>query len=515
MPPHRHSGHLHSSGHDTPPRRDNRHPDHRDRQNHNSRESGNCPAPFLERLLVGLTLAYLVWLPLPLGSNRDWAVGVLVTGAGLLGFLYGVLLWRHPPRSRPRDPQAPHLAASLLHPAQRAALPLLACLLATQAWVAVQWLAGLTLDVGQTFQYLMLGISYSLLFWLVVSLFGTRERLKILLWTLVLSGTFQAFFGAFMTLSHIEWLFLTPKEFGQGNATGTFVNRNHLAGYLEMTLGLGIGLLLALRDKRPFEWIHVLELLLGAKARLRLALVIMVIGLVMTHSRGGNSAFFASLLMVGALFGWIEKEHRLRNGLILASILLIDVLIVSQYFGLEALKDRLVNTQVSVTRVQGQLQLNVDDLRQYVYRDAIPLARDRPLIGQGAGSFESVFPQYAGPELVLNFDHAHNDYLEFFIEYGLLGSLPLAAFVLLALWHALRPLLQRAGAFRSGTGFGAAMALLALLIHSATDFNLQIPANAATFVVVAAIAVLAGQHCAPRRPARPQDGGAAFRPARQ
>lgn len=449
------------------------------------------PAPFLERLTVALTLAFLVWLPLPLGSNRDWAVGVLVAGTGLLGFLYGLLLWRHPPRE--------------LHHAQKAALPMLACLLATQLWVAVQWLAGLTMDVGQTFQYLMLGISYSLLFWLVASLFGTRDRLKLLLWTLVISGTFQAFYGAFMTLSGIEWLFLTPKEFGKGNATGTFVNRNHLAGYLELTLSLGIGLLLALRDKRPFEWTHLLETLLGPKARLRLALVIMVIGLVMTHSRGGNSAFFASLLIVGAVYGWLEKEHRLRNGLILASILVVDVLIVSQYFGLEALKDRLANTHVAVTRVDGQLQVNVDDLRQYVYRDALPLAKDRPLIGQGAGSFESVFQQYAGPELAsAYFDHAHNDYLQFWIEYGLLGSLPLALFLVLAVRQALRPLLQRQGTFRSGVGFGAALALLALAIHSATDFNLQIPANAATLVVVAAIAVLAGQHSAPRRRGEPR-----------
>lgn len=470
MPPH---APRHSREHDrhSPPGR-------------HSRDSGNPPAPRLERLTVGLTLAWLVWLPLPLGSNRDWAIGVLVAWAGLLGLLYGLNLWRQP---------APQLSA-----AQQAALPLLACLLAAQAWVAVQWLGGLTLDVGQTFQYLMLGLSYTLVFWLVVSLFATRARLQMLLWTLVLSGAFQAFYGAFMTLSGIEWLFLTPKQFGQGNATGTFVNRNHLAGYLAMTLGLGIGLLLALRDKRPFEWIHVLELLLGPKARLRLALVIMVIGLVMTHSRGGNAAFVGSLLALGAVYGWVEKEHRLRNGLILASLLVIDVLIVSQYFGLERLTQRVLATQVEVTQSAGAVTVDINDLRDEVARDALPLALDRPFIGQGAGSFESVFPQYAGPDIKGHADHAHNDYLQFWIEYGALGLLPLAAFVLLALWQALRPLLRREGAFRSGVGFGAGMALTALLIHSFTDFNLQIPANAATFVVVAAMAVLAGQHSAPR-----------------
>ena len=52
--------------------------------------------------------------------------------------------------------------------------------------------------------------------------------------------------------------------------------------------------------------------------------------------------------------------------------------------------------------------------------------------------------------------------------------------------------------YRSGVGFGAAMGIIALLIHSSTDFNLQIPANAATLVVLCAIAVLAGSHSKPR-----------------
>ena len=39
-----------------------------------------------------------------------------------------------------------------------------------------------------------------------------------------------------------------------------------------------------------------------------------------------------------------------------------------------------------------------------------------------------------------------------------------------------------------GLGCGVLMAIVALLIHSAVDFNLQIPANAATFVVILAMA---------------------------
>lgn len=441
----------------------------------------------LERVCVGAALAILMWLPLPHGSNLDWATGALVLMVGGLGILWALV--------RLIDPSAQQRQAATL----KAGVPLLVLLLTSQLWVAVQWLGGLTMDVGETFRYFMLGLAYCLLFMVIVSLFHTRKRLTLLLAALVVSGTLQGFWGTLMTLSGTEWLLVGPKDSYIGVATGTFVNRNHLAGYLEMALACGIGLLLALRDGKAFNWTNLIELLLGPKARLRLALVIMVIALVMTRSRMGNAAFFASLLLTGGLFVLVEKEKRLRNSLILASLVLIDVLVISQYFGLERLKDRLLETRLNDVVVNGEVVQQANEVRDDVFGYAIPLLQERPLTGQGAGSFEAVFPKYPGDDIRLHFDHAHNDFLQFAIEFGLLGLLPLATFVLLALWQALRELWRRQSTYRSGVGFGAAMGLMALLVHSSTDFNLQIPANAATFVVLGAIAVLAGHHRSPRR----------------
>lgn len=433
----------------------------------------------LERFLTAAVLVLLIGLPLPLGSNRDWSMGLFVALIGLLAGLWGFALLRN---------------ALPVSKALKPALPMFALLLLAQAWVAVQWLGGLTVDVGATFQYLLLGIAYSLLFLLIVSLFHNRQRLILLLSVLVISGTFQAFYGAFMTLSGSQGL-LASLGFGHsGVASGTYVNRNHLAGYLEMTLACGIGLLLALRDGQPFRWVNLLEMLMGPKARLRLALVVMVIALVMTRSRMGNMAFFASLMVVGAVFILLSREHRLRNGLILASIILIDMLVISQYFGFEQLKDRLVDTRLNDVVVEGQVVQQANEIRDDVFAYTLPLMMDKLVTGQGAGSFEAVFPKYAGEDVRNHFDHAHNDYIQFAIEYGLIGGLPLAAFVLLALWRALQALWRRDSLFRSGVGFGAAMGIIAIGIHSSTDFNLQIPANAATFVTLCAIAVLANQH---------------------
>ncbi|MBR9884889.1 MAG: O-antigen ligase family protein [Oceanospirillales bacterium] len=433
----------------------------------------------LESTLIFFTLALLIWLPLPIGSNSDWAKALFCIVATLLTGCWAFMQLNK---------------ATTYNRALKPALPLFMLLLATQVWVALQWALGITADSGSTLQNLMLGLGYSFLFILVVGLFHTRKRLTLLISVLLVSGTLQAFYGTLMTLSGLEWLLFKPKEYYLGVATGTYVNRNHLAGYLVMTLGLGIGLLMALRDGAPLHWRNLLEMLMGPKARLRLALVIMVIALVMTRSRMGNTAFFASLLVIGGIFVLLNKEHRVRNSLILASLILIDVLVISQFFGLDRLKDRLINTRVENVVENGEVVARKNEVRLDVFEYGWDQFIEKPMTGFGAGSFESSFQSHPGPEIQLHFDHAHNDYLQFAIEYGMIGWLILGLFVIGALRHALKALWHRESWYRSGIGFGASMAMLGILIHSATDFNLQIPANAATFVTVAAIAVLAGNH---------------------
>ena len=53
-----------------------------------------------ERLLVGLVICVLVGLPLPLGSNRDWAIGIFVAVLGAIGLGCAIV------RSRQRAPRA-------------------------------------------------------------------------------------------------------------------------------------------------------------------------------------------------------------------------------------------------------------------------------------------------------------------------------------------------------------------------------------------------------------------------
>jgi O-antigen ligase len=87
--------------------------------------------------------------------------------------------------------------------------------------------------------------------------------------------------------------------------------------------------------------------------------------------------------------------------------------------------------------------------------------------------------------------HAHNDYLEFAAELGLFATAALIAFVGLALYNAFKVQRQNHTALCKGAGFAVTMTILWAAIHSITDFNLQMPANALTFVTILALAYVA------------------------
>jgi O-antigen ligase len=340
----------------------------------------------------------------------------------------------------------------------------------------------LSLNLYATRVSVLKTLCYFLLFCLTLLLVDDKPRVKLLAQTLILSGALQAAYGSLMMLSGLEYGFFFEKEHYRGVATGTFVNRNHLAGYLEMCLAVGIGLMLAeLSDGAATNWRErarrVLQTLLSNKARVRLALVIMVIGLVLTHSRMGNTAFFISMMLTGMFYLLFVRRITRGSLIFFASLLIIDLLVVGNFFGIEKVAERLQQTSVG------------SEQRDEVARDTLVIVRDYPLTGTGAGSYYSTYPMYDTGKVGFSFyRHAHNDYLEFASEFGLVAFALLGFCVLVSLWQAVRAQLKRRSRLMQGMGFAATMAIVALLIHSTVDFNLQIPANAGTFMVILALA---------------------------
>jgi len=363
----------------------------------------------------------------------------------------------------------------------------IAALLLCQLWVFIntfclpQSLGG-SLDPTRSAQQLIHGMALTGVFCLTLLLLRSRRRIKILIYTLVISGLCQAVYGSLMTLSGVEYVLFLPKEHYRGLATGTFINRNHLAGYLELCLSVGIGFMMAsLNDKSSQSWRDVsrrlLSGLLGVKARVRISLVIMVAALVMTHSRMGNTAFFASLSITGFIALVLSRHASRATVILLVSLIIIDLAVVGTFFGMEKVVNRIENTTLNT--------MSRDEVNIY----ALELLKDNLWTGTGAGSFYGVFPEYRQEDVGLTyFNHAHNDYMQFAVEFGLIGFMPLLLVVMTTFIVALRAQRQRRDSLMRGLSFSSMMAIIAFGIHSTVDFNLQIPANAATFMVLLALA---------------------------
>lgn len=452
----------------------------------------NTPSRQPDSWLFLALCTLLLWAPLPLGSNRPWSSAILQV---LTGLIAGCLCWL--------------LAQQRLQPSTtlKKSWPAIALFFAIPLWSFVQLLPmtqpdfhPISLDINATLFKLQKSLCYALLFTISLQLVNTGERLRTIAMIIVASGLFEASYAVLTVLGGSDFDILRIRQVGQhnGDASGTFVNRNHFAGYIEMCLAVGIGLLISTfkENNSDANWRErareLLRALLGEKIRLRLFLVAMVIALVMTHSRMGNSAFFASM-GISATIGYLLYRQTSRSMVILfGSMILIDVFIVSAWFGLDKLANRIEQTQMN------------NEVRLDINANAWIWFKEHWLTGSGAGSFISMFPRYRTNDVIGFFDFAHNDYLQILGEYGLLGASLFAAIALYALWTSLQAQRVRRTALLRGMSFAAMMGLISLLIHSSVDFNLHIPANAALLTMLCSFAFIARHLKQPSKASRPQ-----------
>ncbi|RYD70134.1 MAG: hypothetical protein EOP84_27200, partial [Verrucomicrobiaceae bacterium] len=154
------------------------------------------------------------------------------------------------------------------------------------------------------------------------------------------------------------------------------------------------------------------------------------------------------------------------------------------------------------------------NMRLLLWKASFQQLAINPIFGTGSGTYYYYGRQFRS-ELVQNDPvHVHNDYLELLCEYGWVGVG--FAFLFLAvhffygwrgLWEIIRLKLKPAWCANSNElalTIGALSSLSALLVHSAMDFNLHIPAN--TVFVGALFGLLAQPGPSGRDESRPSYG---------
>jgi O-antigen ligase len=335
-------------------------------------------------------------------------------------------------------------------------------------------------------------IAYALAF-LVGHKLAVRGRGSILLRTLVIVGLFEACYGLVQYLAGWQYIFTYRKVFGIDDATGTYINHNHFAGLLEMVLPFVLAGVLFRRPQRAE--LGVKRKLLAAissesSSRLlsqAMVFAVLCLALVFSRSRMGIAAGVSGLLLVGGLH--ILRRRR-RSAVALLLVLLVIPASYAFWVGLEA-----VTSRFEMLGYAGAMERD----RLPIWRDSLGAIRDFKWMGTGLGTYDWAAMHYQTSFLSNRYEHAHNDYLEFAAEIGI----PAAALLFAGLWalvlRAARTAVRASHRSAAILAAGSAGALAAILLHSVTDFNLQIPANALLFCWVAGTAAGVGCRLDDRR----------------
>jgi len=294
-------------------------------------------------------------------------------------------------------------------------------------------------------------------FSLTLDFAGSRQQTKWLVFTVLGLGTALAFIGFIKYQGGAIPAFWDYGTSG-GNKflTSTFVNHNHIAGYLAMVFALGLGLFLFRPFWPPAVWVAVL--------------IMILVALCLSMSRGGWVATFCSLEFI-LIFFLLKKGVSRFKVLAVASVLFVAVAIT------------ILGSNPVIERLQSMGNENGPSLvaRLAVWKASTKLIEEKPLLGTGPGTFPWSFTRVRPAGLTLRYREAHNDYVQVATEMGLLALIPICWGLFSVFSEGLSRFKNTHSRFRAGLILGALGGIVAILVHSVSDFNLQITANGILF----------------------------------
>jgi O-antigen ligase len=389
--------------------------------------------------------ALLAFSVLAHGGVEDWARAVFETAAGFL-FLY----WA--------------LRLSLRGESSFFLSPLLFPLAAFLLLVLAQWILHLTASPYETRAELQLLLADFLTLFLAVQVFRTLEDWKNFVWFVMIFSFAVAIFGILQHLTFNGKLYWFREMRYGGIPFGPYVNRNHFAGFAELTVPVAL-----------------IPLILGKVRRERLFIVgvfsvVQIGALLLSASRGGIISFGCQLAIIAL---WMIFRRATGKQVIAGAAVLLVALAMVSWLGVRQILQRFSSMQ--------SLEVS-DSKRVSMWRGSWRIFLDHPVVGTGLGTLQTVYPRYETLYDGKVVNHSHNDYLEALAETGALGGLCCASFLGLWLLETRKRLFQPVSAFSVSLQFAAFVGCIGFLVHSFVDFNLHIPANALLFLLMAHLA---------------------------
>ncbi len=266
-------------------------------------------------------------------------------------------------------------------------------------------------------------------------------------------------------------------HYGEPIALGSYLNRNHFAGLLEIALPFAPALSLAVFRESFRDDSLDLRPALMASAGLIVAVVLLG-AVLLSLSRSGFVIALLGILQVALLYfvpAWPPRALGVRSALIagaLAAVFLVGVLFLPS--------DALVGRFADLASTE---EISADG-RVAMWRETQSLIGDYWFAGCGLGGYRSAFVTYRISTPMRQISYAHNDFLQYFAELGVLGFALGFIPVVIIWWRLLRRFRLDPRPDRRFLALGCLVSIQSLALHSLVDFNLYIPANALAFAWV-------------------------------
>jgi O-antigen ligase len=347
----------------------------------------------------------------------------------------------------------------------------------------IQWVS-LSINKKATLEELMRYLSYAGFYLLTVQLLAHRSVLK-------KTVNYLAIFATILSVTAILQRFTSPNKilwiYESSSGFGPYVNNNHYAGLMEMLFPVVFSLFLfykprvsypSLREKivEFFSQIRTSDHILLGFASLLIALSVFL-----SLSRGG---IIFLCLSAGFCFLMISlKQGTLRSSGNTVFLLLILLLISVGWFGWKPIFEEFEKTR----NARGEIAEN----RPVYWQGGLSAFKDFPVTGTGMGTLKDIYPKYQSKATGARLTHAHNDYIEFLVNGGLVGFLLFFGFLVTIIYKTFKVFRKRREPYAILIYIGSISGIVAILLHSLTDFNLQIGANGLYMFFLCGLAVSA------------------------
>jgi len=248
---------------------------------------------------------------------------------------------------------------------------------------------------------------------------------------------------------------------------GPYVNHAHYAGLMEMLVPFPVMLAIVSRAGKP--------------GRIFFFFVAVIVSstIFLSQSLGGMIAFAVELSVLSLIL--FRNKRSAYREILLLGVLCIALIIWLAWLRPPGLIERLARLLNPITDAGATG-------RVAIVRDSFKMLQQRPILGWGLGTFSFVYPSFRSFYTNLWVNEAHNDFVQTLVETGIVGFTFAIAFLTLLCREGIRNLKNWRSDTRSSFALAAFVGCIGLLVHGFVDFNMQIPANAAFFFALAAVA---------------------------